>query len=386
MSHRRGAETQSRADFLVEDQKTSARLGGPAFSAVKSGHLTSAAIKNRARDLGFDLCGVAPAQAFPELAFFRQWIDRGYAGTMGYLPRSAERRSDVRNVVPSAQSVIVTGTLYNCGDPYSTERNDPTRGEVARYAWSDDYHDVIGERLEALLAWMRGQHEAAFEARAYVDTGPVQERVYAQYAGLGWIGKNTCVINPERGSWLLLGVIICSVPLEPDSASIDQCGTCTLCLEACPTGAFAAPYELDATKCVSYLTIEFRGSIPVRQRDAIGNHLFGCDICQEVCPWNASPVNLADARWSSRQELNLGALIDLWRRSDEELASMIGDTAVTRAGVKGLRRNLAVALGNSADPRALEALDHAVEAMARDPVVIEHVQWAKQKLASLTEP
>ena len=255
-------------------------------------NLTSEAIKHGPVNIGFDLCGVAPADAFPELAFFRQWIDRGYAGTMGYLPRSAERRSDVRNVVPSARSVIVTGTLYNSGQPYSTERNDATRGEVARYAWSRDYHQVLGERLDALLAWMRAQHSEPFDARAYVDTGPVQERVYAQYAGLGWIGKNTCVINPELGSWLLLGAIICSLPLEPDAPALDQCGTCTLCLEACPTGAFAAPYELDATRCVSYLTIEYRGSIPEAQRAAIGNHLFGCDVCQEVCPWNASPVNV----------------------------------------------------------------------------------------------
>ena len=188
---------------------------------------------------------------------------------MGYLPRSAARRSDVRNVVPTARSVIVTGTLYNCGQPYSTERNDPTRGEVARYAWSPDYHHVIGERLDALLSWMKTQHSESFDARAYVDTGPVQERVYAQYAGIGWIGKNTCVINPELGSWLLLGAIICSLPLEPDAPSFDRCGACTLCLEACPTGAFAAPHELDATKCVSYLTIEYRGSIP---EDAARGH------------------------------------------------------------------------------------------------------------------
>ena len=344
--------------------------------------LTSDAIKDRARELGFDLCGVAPAQAFPELAFFRQWIDRGYAGTMGYLPRSAERRSDVRKVVPSARSVIVTGTLYNCGHPYSTERHDATRGEVARYAWSRDYHHVIGERLDALLAWMTERNPDPFDARAYVDTGPVQERVYAQYAGVGWIGKNTCVINPELGSWLLLGAIISSLPLEPDAPSLDQCGTCTLCLEACPTGAFAAPHELDATKCLSYLTIEYRGSIPEAQRAAIGNHLFGCDVCQEVCPWNAAPVNTADPSWSSRQHLNLTSLIDLWRRSDEELAAFIGDTAMTRAGVKGLRRNIAVALGNSGDRRALDALDETgAEATKDDPLVIEHVQWAKRRLA-----
>ncbi len=192
--------------------------------------------------------------------------------------------------MPSARSVIVVGALYNTGEPYSIERDDPARGEVARYAWSRDYHEVLGERLDALLAWMRAQHPEPFDARAYVDTGPVQERVYAQYAGVGWIGKNTCVINPDLGSWLLLGTIICSLPLEADSPALDQCGTCTLCLEACPTGAFAAPHVLDATRCISYLTIEYRGSIPEEHREGIGNHIFGCDICQEVCPWNAAPV------------------------------------------------------------------------------------------------
>ena len=348
-------------------------------------HLTSDAIKARARELGFDVCGVAPVRAFPELAFLRQWIDRGYAGTMGYLPRTAERRSDVRNVMPSARSVIVTGTLYNCGHPYSTERNDATRGEVARYAWSQDYHHVIGERLDGLLKWMAAEHHAPFEARAYVDTGPVQERVYAQYAGLGWIGKNACVINPELGSWLLLGVIISSLPLEPDAPSLDQCGTCTLCLEACPTAAFAAPHVLDATKCISYLTIEYRGSIPETQREAIGNHLFGCDICQEVCPWNASPLNTAELSWSTRQDLNLVDLIDLWRRSDDELAEFVGDTAMTRAGVRGLRRNLAVALGNSGDRSALEVLDGSeTDGTLSDPLVLEHVQWAKSTLEEST--
>jgi epoxyqueuosine reductase len=350
-------------------------------------HLTSNAVKDRARQLGFDLCGVAPAQSFPELSYFQEWIDLGYAGTMGYLPRTAARRSDVRNVVPSARSVIMTGTLYNSGHPYSTERNDATRAEIARYAWSDDYHEVIGGRMSGLLAWMQEQAGEPFDARVYVDTGPVQERVYAQYAGLGWIGKNTCVINPELGSWLLLGAIICSLPLAPDSPSLDQCGTCALCLEACPTGAFHAPYELDATKCVSYLTIEYRGSIPEGQRAAVGNHIFGCDICQEVCPWNASPVNTADPTWSSRQDLNLAGLIDLWRRTDDELAEFVGDTAMTRAGVKGLRRNLAVALGNSGDRSALEVLDRSeTEGTFGDPLVLEHVHWAKRKLADSTGP
>jgi len=346
--------------------------------------LTSESVKHRAREIGFDLCGVAPAESFPELAFFREWIDRGYAGTMGYLPRSAERRGDVRRVEPSARTVIMTGSVYNAGEPYSTERYDPSIGEVARYAWSEDYHQVLGARLESLVAWMREHHPETFVARPYVDTGPVQERVYAQYAGLGWIGKNSCLINAEVGSWMLLGAIICSLPLEPDAPAVDQCGTCTLCLEACPTGAFVEPHVLDATRCLSYLTIEYRGSIPEAHREAVGNHLFGCDICQEVCPWNGAPVTTSDPSWSSRPDLNLPNLIDLWRGSDVELAAFIGETAMTRAGVRGLRRNLAVALGNSGDPLALEVLSESTPAgdTRTDPLVIEHVRWAMSKVAS----
>ena len=221
--------------------------------------LTSETIKQRAREIGFELCGIAPAEAFPELAFLRHWINRGYAGTMAYLPRTADRRSDVRRVVPSARTVIMVGASYNDGHPYSTERHDPTSGEVARYARRADYHDVLGRRLDSLVAWMREQHPHPFEARAYVDTGPVQERVYAQYAGLGWIGKNTCLINPDTGSWILLGAIICSLPLEPDAPALDQCGTCTLCLEACPTGAFVAPHVLDATRCICISPLNIGG-------------------------------------------------------------------------------------------------------------------------------
>ena len=343
--------------------------------------VTSAGIKQRARELGFELCGIAPTRAFPELAFFSEWIDRGYAGQMGYLPRSRDRRSDVRRIMPSAQSVIMTGSVYSGGQPYSTERTDAGRGEVARYAWSEDYHTVIGRRLDALIAWMHEQHSEPFEARSYVDTGPVQERVYAQYAGLGWIGKNTCVINPEAGSWMLLGALICSLPLAPDAPSLDQCGTCNLCLEACPTAAFVQPYVLDATRCVSYLTIEYRGSIPVEHRDRIGNHLFGCDICQEVCPWNGAPASSSDPSWSSREDVNIASLMELWRRTDNEIADFIGRTPMTRAGVKGLRRNLAVALGNSGDRAAIEVLEEPGDALTRDPLVAEHVEWAKAKLA-----
>jgi epoxyqueuosine reductase len=340
-------------------------------------NVTSESVKQRARALGFDLCGIAPVGAFPELSFLRDWIARGYAGTMGYLPRTADRRSDVRRVLPSARSVIMIGTVYNAGQPYSTERRDQTQGEVARYAQSVDYHDVIGRRLEVLVEWMRREHPEPFDARSYVDTGPVQERVYAQYAGLGWIGKNTCVINAEVGSWILLAEIVCSLPLDPDPPALDQCGTCTLCLEACPTDAFAGPHVLDSTRCVSYLTIEYRGSIPPMHREGLGNHIFGCDVCQEVCPWNGAPRATSDAVWSSREDLSAPRLIDLWRCDDAGLAGAIAGTPLTRAGVQGLRRNLAVALGNSGDPAALNAL---TDIEHEDPLVAEHAAWARKKL------
>src|SRR5438067_1609661 len=224
--------------------------------------LTAAAIKAQARRLGFDACGVGPVAGHPKLTSYDEWLARGYAGEMGYLAGSADKRSDVRKILPSARSVVVTGTIYNTGRPYSTECADPSRAHIARYAWGDDYHRVIERRLDALIAWMRGASPEPFEARRYVDTGPVQERVYARHAGIGWIGKNTCVINPALGSWLFLGEIICSLAFEPDPPSFDQCGACTLCLEACPTQALVGPGVLDSTRCISYLTIELRGAIP----------------------------------------------------------------------------------------------------------------------------
>jgi epoxyqueuosine reductase len=266
---------------------------------------------------------------------------------MTYLHRSARRRADVRQVVPSAQTVIVTGTLYNTDRPYSTECADRGRAQIARYAWGDDYHDVIGARMESLLDWMRERSPAAFEARAYVDTGPVQERVYAQYAGLGWIGKNTCVINPEIGSWIFLAAIICSLPLEVDAPSLDQCGSCTLCIEACPTHAIVAPGVLDSTRCISYLTIERRGDIPEVSRLGIGSHVYGCDVCQEVCPWNASAPQSADPAWQPRPAWDRADLLTLARQTDDELAAALHGSPMTRARVQGLRRNIAVALDNA---------------------------------------
>jgi epoxyqueuosine reductase len=309
--------------------------------------MTGTEIKAKARELGFDVCGIAAAHDWPELQFFREWLDRGYAGDMAYLHRTADRRADVRHVMPSAKTVIVVGVNYNTDRPYSVECADPMRAQVARYAWGDDYHDVISRRLDALVAWMHGQHPDPFEACAYVDTGPVQERVYAQYAGIGWVGKNTCLINPDLGSWLFLAEIICSLPLETDQPALDQCGTCTLCIEACPTQAIRAPGVLDATRCISYLTIEHRGEMPATLAPLVGAHVYGCDICQEVCPWNAVASRSADPAWQPRRAWDAVDLRALHARADDELAASLTGSAMKRAKVQGLRRNIQNALDNA---------------------------------------
>ena len=342
--------------------------------------VTARDVKAQARALGFDLCGIAPVESFPELLFLREWLARGYAGEMHYLARSAARRANVREVLPSARAVIALGTIYNVERPYSTEAADSGQAAIARYAWGDDYHVVIQTRMEALLQWLRERAGAAFEGRAYVDTGPVQERVYAQHAGLGWIGKNTCLISSEVGSWLFLSEIVCNLPLAPDAPALDQCGTCTLCLDACPTDAIVEPYVLDSNRCLSYLTIELKSAIPETHRRDLGAHAYGCDICQEVCPWNLSPSTSRDPAWQPRPGLDAVMLLDLWRKSDDELRTLLKGSAMKRAGVRRLRRNLAVALAGSGVEGAREALAACTEPTAQDPLVAEHVAWALEAL------
>jgi epoxyqueuosine reductase len=303
---------------------------------------------------------------------------------MTYLNRTATRRADVRQWMPSAQSVIVVACLYNTERPYSTEVADPGVALIARYAWGDDYHRVMTERINLLMDWMRAATSEAFDARVSVDTAPVQERAYAQRAGIGWIGKNTCVINPDVGSWILLGELITSLPLEPDEPGLDQCGTCTLCLDACPTHAIVEPHVLDARLCLSYLSIEIKGSIPIEQRAGLGAHVFGCDICQDVCPYNLRAPVAAGPEWAPRTSLDQPRLAELWSQSDQELAGGIEGTALMRRGVAGLRRNLALALGNSGDAASTRALAEprsATDAPSLlDPVVAEHVAWARDRV------
>lgn len=352
--------------------------------------LSAAGIKARAREIGFDLCGVAPAAALPELEALPAWLARGYAGEMGYLARSAETRGDIRRFLPGARSVIVTGSIYFT-EPSSAPGERPAdAAEVARYAWGEDYHHVISERLDALLAWMREAHDSRFDARAFVDKHHVQERAYARHAGLGWIGKNTCVINPDLGSWFLIGGIACSLDLETDEPGVDQCGTCTLCLDACPTAAIVDPYVVDATKCIAYLTIELDGPIPEDARAGIGSHVFGCDVCQDVCPWNLAPLVSRDPAWQSRAHRDQASAAELWERDDQALHGFVEGSAMTYVPLSRLRRNLAVAIGNSGSAGAVGALDRPGRAVrnaapsAHTPLVDEHVRWARARVESGT--
>jgi epoxyqueuosine reductase len=341
--------------------------------------LTAASVKARAREIGFDLCGIAAAERHPRLARLSSWIDRGYAGEMTYLARSRDERLDPRRVLPTARSVVSVACLYNTAQPYSTAVAEPGRAVIARYAWGEDYHDVIRARLTALVTWMNDAAGGGIEAFSCVDNGPVQERVFAEQAGLGWIGKNTCLINPALGSWLFLAEVLTSAELEPDRAGVDQCGTCTRCLDACPTGAIVEPYVVDATRCVSYLTIETRGSVDEPLRPAMSREIVGCDICQDVCPWNRRSVASADPAWQPRETVRFPSLLDLCRRSDEDWRRDLKGSALRRAGLRRIRRTLAYAAAQLPPPDADAALSAlASHPSAGDEIVADAIVWARR--------
>jgi epoxyqueuosine reductase len=355
----------------------------------------------RARALGFDLCGVAPVDAehLAELARLPEWLNRGYGGEMNYL--YDPRRSDPRRVLDGAKTMIVVALNYNT--PYqpparpSADPDDPApRGWISRYAWGDDYHDVLRERLEALIAEMRAQISQPFEARAYVDTGPIIERVAAKYAGLGWLGKNTCLIHPQLGSWLFLGVILTTLALDPTLAPgepppHDLCGKCTRCLDACPTQAFPEPYVLDARRCISYLTIELRGEIPEDLRPQLGSAVIGCDICQDVCPWNRKAPVAALSAFQPRERLLAPQLEWLASLSQQEFSAVFRKSAVKRARWRGIVRNACVALGNSAASLDLSARSRLAALLNRfvssgDALISSHARWALARLSALAPP
>lgn len=329
------------------------------------------AVKRRALELDFDLVGVTSADSPPHAAFFRDWLARGYGGEMAYLsrPEAVERRVQPSRTLPGARSVVVVAMNYNVEDPGPADQ--PGRGIVARYARGVDYHTVFEEKLSTLASFLE---EEGGRAKWYVDYGPVLERDLAQRAGLGWIGKNTVLIHPTLGSYLFLGAVFTDLELVPDEPfTADRCGTCARCIAACPTGAIKGPRELDARLCISYLTIELRGPIPRDLRPLIGNRVFGCDICQEVCPWNQTIPETKEPRFRPR-EVPGPELIELMNLTDDEFEGRYGDTAISRARRSGFLRNVAVALGNWRSPRAVPALVRALH--DPDPLVRGHAAWA----------
>jgi epoxyqueuosine reductase len=346
-------------------------------------------IRRAAEEAGFDLAGVAPATDAAELSHFPEWIAAGHAGEMKYLEARDDhgdfKRGALARVAPWARSVVVCAINYNTANPYSTEVNDRDRGWISRYAWSrEDYHDAVFRRVKQVEAALQqavpAELQPSITTRSYVDTGPIVERVYAKYAGVGWIGKNTCVINQKKGSWLFLGVILTSLELTPDIPAPDRCGTCTRCIEACPTDAILAPYQLDSNKCIAYLTIEKRGSIPEDLRAGMGRHVFGCDICQDVCPWNRRAAVSTAPEFEPRAGLVNPALAWLAEMSAEEFREAFRGSPIRRTKRSGLRRNAAIAMGNSRKQEFLPLLNQLVA--DEDESVSESARWAKTRLTS----
>lgn len=385
--------------------------------------MTSAAdtawITKRAQELGFDLCGVARVEAFPELAHFEEWLARGFAGEMGYL--EDPRRRNPALVQANLRCAIVCALNYNTGLPYSVDaaaaKTSEPRGWISRYAWGRDYHKVVREKLNALAAFLRGRFPEPFAARAYADTGPVAERIFAKYAGLGWLGKNTLLLNDSLGSWFFLGVILTSLDLAPSLAPAeappaDLCGNCRQCLDACPTGALVEPYVLDARRCISYLTIELRGNIPEEFHEAMGRHVYGCDICQDVCPVNrkapvtnlvefqprvgsaATPTNVREGAASlapghfgidgepfAGESLFEPRLEWLAGMSEEEFREAFRGSAMKRTKWKGLARNACVALGNAKLAPGAPERGRILVLLQRlagstEPAIAESARWA----------
>jgi epoxyqueuosine reductase len=344
-------------------------------------------VKHAALDEGFSLAGISPAAPLRELSYFPAWIQAGCHGEMDYLAKTNEagelRRAALANVAPWARSVVVCAANYNSATPYSTQCSDPERGWISRYAFIEsDYHELLLARLRRIesrmVARIVADGHTAPRTWCYVDTGPVVERVLAQHSGIGWTGKNACIINQQLGSWLFLGVILSGHALPPGLPAADRCGSCTRCIDACPTQAFLAPRQLDASRCISYLAIEQRGPAFEELREKMGRHLFGCDICQDVCPWNRRAPISPDPAFAPRTELVNPLLRWISGMNHEEFRRVFRGSPVKRAKLTGLLRNAAIAMGNSGDrkhlPRLCELARH------EDPAVAEHARWAIAKL------
>jgi epoxyqueuosine reductase len=351
--------------------------------------MRAADVQALAHSCGFELAGVTAAAPVPEATYYRAWVERGYAGEMRYLTDyRADLRGDPRSLLPAARSILCVGKLYNSPRPDSERFSDAGLACISRYAWGQDYHDVLRNGLGRVVEGLRDLSAEPFEWKICVDTAPLLERAYARHAGLGWIGKNTCLINQGMGSWFFLGELLLSLELEPGAPPPDRCGSCTRCIDACPTQALvptglpgspspdSPSWALDSTLCISYFTIELRGPVPAASRADIGRHVFGCDICQQVCPWNNdAPVSdepaFADAYGSP-------PLAELAALSEGEFQSLFRGTAVRRARYSGFLRNVAIALGNSRDGQYRAPLEKL--AASAEPLVADAARWGLAQL------
>jgi epoxyqueuosine reductase len=334
----------------------------------------TAALKAEARRLGFDLAGVCPAAASDGIGRFHEWLAEGYAGEMHYLGDRAGAYEHPRHVLDGVRSILMLAMIYRSAEPKLPREGE---GRISRYAWGDDYHDLMHERLDRLGDFLK-RESPAVRVRGVVDTAPLLEREFAQLAGLGWIGKNTLLLNKQIGSWFFLAALLTDVELEYDEPhAADHCGTCRACLDACPTGAFVQPYVLDARRCISYLTIELRGPIPAELRGAVGDWLFGCDICQDVCPWNHRAPESSEAAFTPASDTNPIDLAALFTLDDAAFRERFRHTPLWRAKRRGLLRNAAIILGSRPHSSAVTALIRGLN--DTEPLVRGACAWALKR-------
>lgn len=332
-------------------------------------------IQDRAHELGFELVGITPAEQSQTIQRYRKWINEGYAGEMSYLERHLPLKEDTRQLLHEAKSVISLAMNYYTVDPPDELLNDPSRGQISRYAWGDDYHDVIRTRLLELVEYIKSTAETEIKSRVFVDSGPVLEREFAQKAKLGWIGKNTNLINWRSGSWYFLAEVLINIDLQADIEPLrGSCGTCTKCIEACPTDAIVEANWLDSRLCVSYLTIELRESIPKELRSQMGNLIFGCDICQEVCPWNSKAKPTTEPAFYPREGNLAPELLSLVNMTQTEFSRRFKGSPIKRAKRKGFLRNVLVAIGNWGSRSAVPSLEQAL--LDDEPLIRGHAAWA----------
>jgi epoxyqueuosine reductase len=360
-------------------------------TAATDACISSAGLKSRlvalAHALEFDACRVTVCASPAHAQEFGEWLNDGAHGEMQYMARGAEKRRDPQKILPGAKSIVILALNYFPGEKVHTSesvhsrrrpaRHTPATGRIARYAWGDDYHHVIAAKLRRIDNFLS---EAGGEQKCYVDTGPVLERDFAAEAGLGWHGKSTMLINEQLGTWFFLAEVLTTLELPTDEAAVDRCGTCTRCIEACPTGAITAPHKLDARRCISYLTIELKGAIPLQLRPLIGDRIFGCDDCLDACPWNRFAQVSRESAFAARRSTTAFALRDYLKLNDAEFRNLFRNSPIKRIKRRGFLRNVCVALGNIGTPDDLPALEQA----ARDPesLVAEHAQWAIHQICS----